>query len=182
METSNLQNVEKLFGTSHKFNYGSEKIELKLVTKLADKKMWMTRFIRNYRGETAGLGDYLFGSNSIYLEAISNGKSLGFVRITDRKEFWAVSEAYVKPCYRGNGVLREMLKQTIKNYNVRMIVIELETLLSNSHYYSSLGFTKVSVREGEGLAYVLIEEKASKFFSHKTLVPMTKSSDFALAA
>ncbi len=62
----------------------------------------------------------------------SVGKELGSVRIRKIDEpdlhlgenVWSVSEAYVKPAYRHQGVLREILEQVIRDHGVKMIHIE----------------------------------------------------------
>jgi len=119
------------------------------IHQLADKKKWATRFMKQYKGEI-NPNAYAYGTNSRYILAIENGKELGFVRINDKSyrfqmftsvPVWNITDAYVKPAYRHNGVLKALIQHVIENYNVRMIYMTTDRFINNLDYYRSLGFT-----------------------------------------
>lgn len=144
-------------------------ITLDELTKLSEKMKWLERFQKSYSGGQAKTSDSFFDSHCKFLVAKANGKELGYIRIIDRsselmkfgaKNTWSVSEAYVKPCYRNQGVFRSMLKIVICEYNTKLIKIETERLAANDHYYRTLGFDHAfTVQNGE-LAIAYLDEIA----------------------
>ena len=132
---------------------------IKKIENLADKKKWMERFRRAYSGELESESDKFYKNNVIFLVATEKEKELGFIRINDKTSFfsqytsklvWNLTDGYVKPPYRNKGVLKELIKYSIKHHDVKMMFIETTRFLANQPYYSELGFTKFySVREGQ---------------------------------
>jgi len=140
-------------------------IELIEVVRLAEKIKWLERFQRSYKGGQAKTNHKFFDAGCKFLVAKSYGKELGYIRIIDRTSelskfgatnTWSVSEAYVKPAYRNQGVLRKMLKIVINNYNTKLIKIETERLETHFSYYETLGFKHAfAVQNGElAIAYL----------------------------
>jgi GNAT superfamily N-acetyltransferase len=144
-------------------------IVLTEVQKLAEKMKWLERFQKSYSGGQAKTTNKFFENSCKFLVAKSNGKELGYIRIIDRTselrkfgaaDTWSVSEAYVKPAYRNQGVLRKMLKVVISDYKTKLIRIETERFEANYSYYETLGFKNAfSVQNGE-LAIAYLDEIA----------------------
>jgi len=121
------------------------------LTKLNDKRKWVDRFCKSYSGNQMRVSDTVLLDPDIrVILAIRNGKELGYIRIYKYncdiskfygKELWRIAEAYVKPAYRSNGVLRAMIKFVVENYNAIIFKIETDRLRKNFYYYQSLGFT-----------------------------------------
>lgn len=120
------------------------------LTKLADKQKWMHRFFKAYDGETFQESDALYGANVRFIVAIRDGKELGFIRINDKsahfKEVydgpvWNLTDAYVKPAYCHQGVLRSMITHAIDTLNVKMLYMQTDRYASHRLYYESLGFS-----------------------------------------
>jgi GNAT superfamily N-acetyltransferase len=141
--------------------------DLKLVrlTSYAEKKKWQMRFVKNYSGTLTGLTDEVFNDKvSLFFVAKSGDKELGFIRITNYTDMysdytnelaWSASDAYVKPCYQKQGVLRFMLDECVRNHNVVSALIKTERFEKNIHYYKSLGFTfKVRQTISSDLSYI----------------------------
>ena len=125
-------------------------IELKLIEKLAEKIKWQKRFRAAYDGELQEWSMKQFGENVKFYVAKDGDKELGFIRINDKSGFfagcskgqvWNITDAYVKPAYRGQGVLCEMITQAINGLNVKMIYMTTATFENNKRYYFGLGFT-----------------------------------------
>ena len=132
-------------------------ITLKELTKLAEKKKWLAKFRQSYSGGQAKESDGMYSNHCKFLVAMKDGKELGYIRIVNYSDMlekfggtktWSVSEAYVKPCYRNNGVLREMLKQVVANYSTKVIRIETYRYIKNFNYYYTLGFTYAYTVQG----------------------------------
>ena len=64
-------------------------------------------------------------------------------------------DAYVKPPYRRQGVLREMITQAVRDLNVRLLVITEKRFHSNRGYYYELGFTVHQAGSEDGLTWLL---------------------------
>lgn len=165
-------------------------IKLVELVKMADKKKWLNRFLKSYSGKVREIDNTLYGGFSKFLLAICDDKEVGFVRLTNYsdvyahlnlKEVWSMSEAYVKPCYRNKGVLREIIKTVIKDHKVKMLRIETARLIENYHYYKTLGFKKMSlINNGYlSIAYTNEMETALKDFEKTNA---SNDTDFKLAA
>ena len=125
-------------------------IMLKQIDKLADKMKWQRRFCAAYRGGLSAWSDKLFDPVAKFYVAVDDGKELGYIRMLNCGDDFArysnevvesISEGYVKPAYRKNGVLRGMITIAVRDHNVKLLYIETERLLQLQSYYSSLGFS-----------------------------------------
>ena len=164
--TFSLLSAYKSAAHSNVIAYENKKdveITLKEVTKLAEKIKWNEKFYKSYSGGKARFSIEQLSFEAIFLVANVADKEVGYVRLTQHCEFaqygaacvWCISEAYVKPCYRNDGVLREMVKQLVANYNVKLIHIETERAVRNENYYRSLGFTGVAQTGYANLIYLV---------------------------
>lgn len=135
-------------------------ISFKEATKKAEKKKWISRFLRSYSGSVKPNAQ-VYTSNSRYFVAYSGKLELGFIRLNNKKAFfpnyqgdvWSIADAYVKPKYRGNGVLKSLIQFSLKNHNAKMISLSTSVLDNNIGYYKKLGFSVVSRKLG--LAWLL---------------------------
>jgi hypothetical protein len=125
-------------------------IDLLKVEHQSIKNKWQRRFARNHDGKVKEWSTKLSGPNVRFYVASDEKHELGFIRINDKSNFfarhtgmdvWNMTEAFVKPAYRHNGVLREMIIQSVRNLNVRMISISTDVFSSYKDYYLGLGFT-----------------------------------------
>jgi GNAT superfamily N-acetyltransferase len=129
------------------------------IHKLAEKQMWMNRFLSAYSGVAQNDASSLYGTNVRFFLAKEGDALLGFVRINDKatlfeKELpfkvWNLADGYVKPPYRGKGVLNKLIDYVVKGCDVRMMNIETDRFLNNHRYYQSLGFKNhYAVKNGE---------------------------------
>ena len=169
--------------------------DLKLVrlTSYAEKKKWQMRFVKNYSGTLKGLTDEVFNDKvSLFFVAKSGDKELGFIRITNYTDMysdytnelaWSASDAYVKPCYQKQGVLRFMLDECVRNHNVVSALIKTERFEKNIHYYKSLGFTfKVRQTISSDLSYIFQSSFENVILKmHDTLIA-SNDSQYNIAA
>ena len=164
--TFTLLNAYKSAAHSNVIAYENSKdieITLKELTKLAEKKKWNEKFYKSYKGGKAKFSIEQISFEAMFLVANLADKEVGYVRLTQCCEYaeygapcvWCISEAYVKPGYRNNGVLREMLKILVTNYNVKLIHIETQRAVTHENYYRSLGFTNVARTEFTDLIYLI---------------------------
>jgi ribosomal protein S18 acetylase RimI-like enzyme len=144
-------------------------IELIELASLAEKMKWLERFQKSYTGAKAKTSNKFFDSGCKFLVAKASGKKLGYIRIIDRTSelskfgatnTWSVSEAYVKPAYRNQGVLRKMLKVVISDYNTKLIKIETERLETNYSYYETLGFKNAFAVKNSELSIAYLDDIA----------------------
>ena len=91
-------------------------MELTEIHLLAEKRKWQSRFEKAYNRYELRRSDEIFGERVRFLVAKENGKELGFIRINNKTSFfkdkiegavWNAADAYVKPPYRGKGVLKK---------------------------------------------------------------------------
>lgn len=134
-------------------------ITLKVITKFAEQKKWNDLFMRSYDGAIKHYDFSLLRLDAVFLVICDGKKELGYMRLTTGYHrfgigyYCCVSEAYIKPAYRGNGVFREALKLSIENHNVRAILLEIERINLNATYYKTLGFCRI--QQNEDLAYLM---------------------------
>ena len=151
-------------------------MDFKELTVLNDKIKWMNQFTKSYEG---GLGKFHIGfcknTTSRFFVAIENGQHLGFVRITNHSNelegLWSLSDAYVKPEFRGKGVLKALIKYVMKNCSVGKVYMTLRTYVENYEYYKSLGFTKFKT-SGDGDLVYLYESKLAASLRGKNLLSL----------
>lgn len=118
------------------------KITLKVITKFAKQKKWNDLFTQHYDGAIDHHDLRSLRLNAIFIVIRVGKKEVGYMRLTETpyESAYCVSEAFVKPAYRGKGVFREALKLAIKNHNVIAILLEVERAVLNATYYKTLGF------------------------------------------
>ena len=134
------------------------------VKKLAEKMMWCERFRKSYRGELRKYTSKMYDSENRFIVIMQDGKNMGFVRLSKRsfdlmgvyiEEVWQISDAYIKPPYRGKGIFRDFIDKLVANYGVKLILLTDEVYWRNKEYYDDLGFTE-RVRIDEGLYRVYL--------------------------
>jgi len=149
-------------------------MEIIEITKIAEKLKWMSQFRKNYSGSChKNLPSKIYEPGiSRFFKATKNGKELGFIRITNKSymdsplgEIWCISEVYVKPPYRGQGVQKKLITFTQQNCYVHMIFIEEERFQKNWNYFQSLDLGSFINSQGDGLAYIY-DKKLTHSISH----------------
>lgn len=150
-------------------------MNIKEIHLMSEKTKWFEQFRKGYSGGCSKkMNPISYNENfSRFLVATENGKEMGFIRIVSAEDMgpgfngvWELAEAYVKPPYRSNGVLRELLIHSIDFYNVKMVNLTEDRFSKNYSYYHSLGFTAfVSNGEctGYGLGSACFAEVLAKF-------------------
>ena len=130
-------------------SYDRSKIRLKKIERIAEKKKWMERFRKAYKN---GLNKNAYIYNEIatfYVAIDAENNEVGFMRLFDYSSIYKpytdevvinLSEAYVKPKYRHQNILKKMIINATDELNLKMIFIDRVTYLVNLHYYLSLGF------------------------------------------
>lgn len=181
--SNNVINTANVFTKSN--------VKLVLVTKLAEKKKWVQRFYKSYTGGLVAMNSQMFDDSCKLLVAIKDGKELGYIRIANysdefekfgKTNIWSITEAYVKPCYRNEGVLREMIKQVVENHNTKVIRIETERLEQNYHYYSTLGFTYSYTVQGGELALAFQTDIVETVKLRNAYYAVLDTEEYAIAA
>ncbi len=137
------------------------------IHKLAEKQKWMNRFLSTYSGSTRGTSGEYYETNVRFFLATNEEKSLGFVRINDKSNFfnnkcpfpvWNLTDGYVKLPYRSNGVLKQLIEYVVKECNVHMMYIETERFLMNRQYYQSLGFNNHYTAQNDELTWAFQDD------------------------
>lgn len=153
-------------------------MNIKEIHKMSEKDKWFDQFRKAYSGGCVKkMSSYAYDERfSRFLVAVKDGKEMGYIRISSAErltpEFrgtWVLSEAYIKPPYRGDGVLRELLIHSIDYFNVKMVHLTEDRYSKNFSYYSSLGFTAfVSSGEctGHSLGHACFKD-ALKIFKNR---------------
>ena len=140
-------------------------IEMVQIKKLSEQRKWMKRFAKGYDGSLLPITNDAFNPKIVkFFVAKEGNKELGFIRINDKSpnfnptdEVWCVQDAYVKPVYRGKGVLKAMLQFVMDVEAVGMCHLAPEVLLKNYPYYKGLGFSTTS-KSPTGLVYMMTDE------------------------
>lgn len=127
-------------------------LEFRFAEKLAEKKKWLERFRKAYRGLLHPMSMGLFDSYNKYLIASTGGIDVGFLRLADYqfefasvtdKPIWNISDGYVKPAYQSQGVLRAMIEYSVKECHAKSLTLTHERFNKVAPYYKALGFTVV---------------------------------------
>jgi len=141
----------------------------KELTKFADKDKWNNRFLQEYKGGIKP-SIQMFSKNSRFIVICCNGQELGYARITNYSdlyeevygnEVWSISEIFVKPEFRHQGVMRRIIKHLINFYKVKSIYIEIGRYLNNLEYYKSLGFCGGVIDQGGPLCWLFLKDFSS---------------------
>lgn len=148
-------------------------IELRQITKLAEKMKWDHRFRHSYKGKMLPFILIYFGSESTYLVASVGNIDLGYVRITEKHDiknpdeaFYSVSEIYVKPAYRNQRIAEKMIRLCVEKHHVQMMYIEWERVSANLNYFERLGFDSY-VETEKDLGYLIHKCRSSKYAKFK---------------
>lgn len=138
-------------------------MELTEIHLLAEKRKWQSRFEKAYNRYELRRSDEIFGERVRFFVAKENGKELGFIRINNKTSFfkdkiegkvWNAADAYVKPPYRGKGVLKKMIEEVVSTHEVKMCCLVPELLSAHSAYYKRLGFIKAVKGKDSGLIWL----------------------------
>jgi hypothetical protein len=130
-------------------SYDSSKIRLKKIEQIAEKKKWMERFRKAYKNGLNKNADIYNEIATFYVAIDTENNEVGFMRLIDYSSVYKpytdevvfnLSEAYVKPKYRHQNILKKMIINATDELNLKMIFIDRVTYLVNLHYYLSLGF------------------------------------------
>lgn len=142
-------------------------LSFKEITKLADKQKWMRRFFQDYKGDYKKENQQMYSETVKFVMVVSDDKELGFARINDKSSFfanqtsdpvWNLTDAYVKPAYRRQGVLRELISHLITNHNVKMLYMQTERFENNLYYYRTLGFTDYYAVQNDMMIWAFLKE------------------------
>ena len=133
------------------------------IHKLHHKRNWCEKFSRSYDGNCRPFSEKLLIDNARFFVAKRGTRELGFIRINDKGAYfdccvWNISEAFVKPVYRSQGVLREMIQHVILHCNVKMLHISAAHYFDNLSYYESLGFEGYRPSEQPGIGWVFLRD------------------------
>lgn len=137
--------------------------EINEIFGLREKRKWYGFFAKGYSGESRPFLDTLQQGTSRYFVARHQDADLGYIRINDKSHYfsdltdqpvWNISEAYVKPCFRSQNVLRHLIAHVVHNHNVQMLHIELHRYAANEDYYESLGFNWIELASDLCMAWV----------------------------
>ena len=125
-----------------------ELIEIKEVTKLVEKIKWIDRFLKSYTGHKQKINNDGLLLTKIFV-ATYQGKELGYTRVVDMTEDFSamyedkvsrITESYVKPPYRNQGVVTALRRYAVKHEHVRALRIETYRFLRNKAYFEAEGF------------------------------------------
>ena len=130
-------------------SYDRSKIRLKKIEQIAEKKKWMERFRKAYKNGLNKNPNIYNEIATFYVAIDAENNEVGFMRLIDYSSIYKpytdevvinLSEAYVKPKYRHQNILKKMIINATDELNLKMIFIDRVTYLVNLHYYLSLGF------------------------------------------
>lgn len=133
---------------------------IKIMTDTREKTKWQKKFIRAYSYNAVFHKNAVTNEGVVFLKAHRKGRTIGFLRITDKSNFFKTrgnervffaADAYVLPQWRGIGVLKSLLHEAIDNYQVHAVTLEPEVALLNWEYYHELGFRTLNKRPYNGL-------------------------------
>lgn len=126
-------------------------IQIVEITKLAEKRNWLNKFLTAYTGGKKNIVGNEGLNISRCFVAIHNGKEVGYIRLANysytfakhgaKGEVWGITEGYIKPAYRSKGALRKLIKYAVENCSAKLFRIQTYRLMENFAYYFSLGFT-----------------------------------------
>lgn len=130
--------------------------------KRAIKLKWMERFKRSYPHTTSRFSEQQIGPLTRFLIAKNGKTDLGFTRITNKSSFfdglgeiWCVSDVYVKPAYRHQGIARDLITHAIDNCSARIIVLDPDVFKANRCYYRALNFNRYFVGQPSEMCWLL---------------------------
>ena len=147
-------------------------LRLVKVISTKEKKKWLDRFTSSYSGGVTVPSVEIFKDHICeFYVAVERGKECGYIRLLNlniqspscqNPTFRIALEAYVKPPYRKNGILRFMLEEGVKRLQVQAIRIDADRYEKNYRYYQTLGFT-FGYRDPMGYPSTVYLESAREF-------------------
>jgi GNAT superfamily N-acetyltransferase len=135
-----------------------DELDFRVADNLAEKQKWMNRFRKAYKGRLRPDTDFFYKENIKFVIASVGDKEVGFLRLADRTHVfakvtdepaWNIADGYVKPAYQGQGVLRAMIKNAVKNLSAKSLTILEHLMYCHSKYYTTLDFTYPLRIEGD---------------------------------
>lgn len=141
-------------------NHSDNNFSIEPMTDTREKTKWQKKFIRAYSYNAVFHKNAVTNEGVVFLKAHRKGRTIGFLRITDKSNFFKTrgnervffaADAYVLPQWRGIGVLKSLLHEAIDNYQVHAVTLEPEVALLNWEYYHELGFRTLNKRPYNGL-------------------------------
>jgi GNAT superfamily N-acetyltransferase len=144
-----------------------EKLEYRVLTKLAEKKKWMLRFRKAYREDLLPENESQFGDGVKFIVASIDGREVGFLRLIDVKhrfvkftemEVRLISDGYVKPAYQSQGVLRAMIKNAVQAESAMSLTLDNDRIAKYARYYAALGFTHQRYVAGTNCSRLYLKE------------------------
>lgn len=129
------------------------------VESLSQKRKWYERFCKDYDELSRPFDKRIIVDDARFFVAKVSNRELGYIRIDDKSsyfdcEVWNITEAFIKPMYRGNGILREMINHVVKHCRVQMMHISSTRYAAHRVYYQSLGFSGECSGFEAGLGWV----------------------------
>lgn len=121
-------------------------IEMVEIHNLHRQRQWYERFQADYDEGSRPFEKRLMVDNARFFVAKIRSIELGYIHIDDKSSYfdckvWNITAAYIKPKYRGNGILREMINYVVSNCYVQMMHISWQRYEAHRVYYQSLGFS-----------------------------------------
>lgn len=121
-------------------------IEMVEIHNLRRQRQWYERFQSDYDEGSRPFDKRLMVDNARFFVAKIGSVELGYIHIDDKSsyfdcEVWNITAAYIKPKYRGKGILREMINYVVSNCRVQMMHISWQRYETHLVYYQSLGFS-----------------------------------------
>lgn len=134
-------------------------VTLTEIQDLSTKQKWLRLFLLEVFENADEERDEHYSSDFRFFEAVQNGNSLGYMRLgvpsksLDENysgEVGCLSDAYVLPEYRHQGVFRDMIKLGVEDCNLKIVVNEESETKKHMEFYARLGFSFHYVFEGHG--------------------------------
>ena len=139
----------------------STDIQVIEVQKRACKIKWLTRFFKSYKSNVGTINEEHIGARAKFLIAMMGNRQLGFVRLTNKShhfvglsETWCLSDLYVKPPYRHQGIGTKLSAVAISDYQTKLACLDQHLLESQRNHYRALGFTTYIVGQRSQLCWL----------------------------
>lgn len=118
------------------------------LTKFFDKDKWMKKFVKGYSG---GVTPAMIAYSDIakFIVISKNGVEMGYARISNYAhifsevcidDVWSISEIFVLEKFRNTGVMSNLIKVLVNEYNVKSIYLTKERFYKHEHHLNRLGF------------------------------------------
>jgi GNAT superfamily N-acetyltransferase len=139
-------------------------VDLRELTKLAEKMKWMECFTKSYsEGVCATTLEHFDSKKTKFIVASIDNKDVGYVGLVKHSyqfprgdiDIWVLETAYVKPKYRSLGVLKKMIAHATEVYDIKQIHLEAYRFYENQYYYECLGFTEFFFVDESNLGFAI---------------------------